>query len=373
MSLDASIVQSIANTYFKVIDNYNNDTGIITNTTNLPVTGKNTTDMLTELTAALKDFKGKKYWMILKQGDVYYVIFLNSTVTVEGINEVETKDSWIVGDYISTKSQGKEWTSDPVECTYEITKTGENVTGLKLTSGVGSAIEFNLTSDGDTPIATLNGSVDDQFKWTADKRTAILTSSGITDDANDTNAVFYNPTNMKVGEESAGFSFKSEINKFDSLTDANFKEHENVPGTIGYIILKDASNAQYTTQFRREEEYLYIVDGAISQKLKISDLNETGDTQSTITLPNYSGLEGDFTVSMLYQKLALTKFKTFVNNGEFEDPREYLFLNPANELNEITTSYVSEATADITSRISELIIEKGKILYRHVSFNSGCF
>ena len=365
--ISADVLQSIANTYFKVIDHWNVGINGVIGTCD----SSTDSEMLTMLKDDLKTFKDKKYWMVLLQDDAYYVIFLNSTVTVQGENEEEEKkESWIRGMYQNT------WTSSLLEGTYEIIENGdEEVSGLKLYGQNWENIfDFSTDDTAAKVIATLNGKVDNQFDWNKNKRDAFIRNSNITDDVESDDAVVFNGANMKDSNEQNDFSFASDTNKYDNLKDIDFGDVCHDMLFKGCIVLEEVPQEgsqskprRYSTLFGKYDHKVNDVDyitilftsnfggNEVYQMVDIpkSNLILDGDgEQYIVTLPIYSGLEGSFKVTMMFCKIDEKHFKVEVDNGEIKDPRSYLFKDPATG-NEIANYYVGEVTKDMISIIPE--------------------
>ena len=370
-TISAITLKNIADSYFKVIDRWykegEGEVAIVTgDTTILGVSGSSITaaTINSELptTTAVS-----KYWIILLQDDVFYLIFLNPTASK-------------LSAYLATYSTTTGWTNFYDKYSYEFIKhdvvvedvTENIVTGIKLsktdreyTFNYGYEDTINEIYIDTTIIATLNGD-NSSFKWSVTTRTNITTGLG-------DNAVIYNGANMKVDLETDNYVISGN-NKYDKLLNSDFGVDGHVKPTEGYItitgkIIEGGASTDpnvYVTWFRKDGNDLYLGNGNtenFSQKVTLitGALDKDGTTgQYTVTLPVYSGLYGGYyTVSMLYQKLDLNEFKTFVDkvtdNGNdqktLKDPRNFLFSDPSNISNQTTTLYPKYATTNIVNLI----------------------
>ena len=366
--ISADVLQSIANTYFKVIDHWNDgkngegEEDIISDSNKLDQDKAGVDDVIGELETFYGSTTPPSYWIILSKGGVVSCICLTSKPEQKEVEGVQTtvKYSWIVGIYSNSS-----WTYSCEKEEYNIDDEGNLTIGGEFFNLVGDALNTYV-------IATLNGKVDDQFDWNENKRDAFIRNSDITDDVGSDDAVVFNGANMKDSTEEDDFSFASNTNKYDNLKDIDFGDicHDMI--FQGCIVLEEVlqegsqrNPRRYSTLFVKRDhkvddvDYIGFVfsfgDNGVSQMFDIpkSNLMLDGDgEQYIVTLPIYSGLEGKFKVTMMFCKIDGKHFKVEVDNGEIKDPRSYLFKDPATG-NEIANYYVGEVTKDMISIIPE--------------------
>ena len=367
--ISADVLQSIANTYFKVINHWNDgkigedEEDIISDSNKLDqdTKGVNVDNVITELETFYGSTTFPAYWIILSKGEIVYCICLTSKPEQkEGDDQTTVKYSWIVGIYSNSS-----WAYLCEKKEYNIDESGILTIGEEVFTFTGDTLDTYV-------IATLNGEVSDQFDWNTNKRDAFIRNSDITDDVGSDDAVVFNGANMKDSTEQDDFSFASDTNKYDNLKDIDFGDICHDIFFQGCIVLEEVLQEgsqsiprRFSTLFVKRDhkvndvDYIGFVfsfgDNGVSQMFDIpkSNLILDGDgEQYIVTLPIYSGLEGNFKVTMMFCKIDGKHFKVEVDNGEIKDPRSYLFKDPATG-NEIANYYVGEVTKDMISIIPE--------------------
>ena len=383
-TISASTLKNIADSYFKVIDSWKTGSVSDGSETTLGVAGTNNDTIKQKIIDELSSLNDR-YFIVLSKDSTFYFILLDPI-------SFSTTDypfrSYIVGTYSSStwtclnESHDYYLVTEYDEESEEDILTGINLyrEGTVMKSGSSIAqpsvvadYEFSFSND---IIATFNGTdnASSPFIWNKDRRDGLFSAIDQVG-----SVVVYNSDNTKFqGIDDDGkpkvddddnpiyepYTFTNDGYKYDKLLNSDFGVDGHVKPTEGYITITGKINDGvstdtnvYVTWFRKNGDNLYLGNGNtedVSQKvtLGIDDLSQNNG-QYTVTLPVYSGLYGeDYTVSMLYQQVEVTKFKTYVtSSGTMEDPRNFIYKDPTS-LNE-SDIYVSRVSEDFVKIVSD--------------------